>query len=45
MEPHQFEELASEMQVLHKSMKNVIEIVFTTSLLLALSTHEWASKS
>jgi hypothetical protein len=45
MEPQQFEEIANEMQTLHKSMKNVIEIVFVTSPLLALSTHGWASKS
>jgi len=45
MEPQQFEEIASEIQILHKSMKNVIEIAFAISPLLALSTHGWASKS
>jgi hypothetical protein len=45
MDPDQFEEISNEIQLLHKSMKNVIEIVFATSPLLALSTHGWASKS
>lgn len=40
-----FEEIASDLQVLHKSMKNLIEIVFATSPLLALSTHGWSWKS
>ena len=45
MDPVQFEELTMEIQSLHKGMKNVIDIVFATSPLLALSTHGWASKS
>jgi hypothetical protein len=39
MEPQQFEEISAEFQNLHKAMKNVIEAVFATSPLLALSTH------
>jgi len=45
MEQQQFEEISSEVQALHKSMKNIMEIVFATSPLLALSTHGWAWKS
>lgn len=45
MDSKQFEEIANEIQSLHKAMKNVIEIVFATSPLLALSTHGWDSKS
>lgn len=41
----QFEEISNEMKMLHKPMKNVMEVVFATSPLLALSTHGWASKS
>ena len=45
MDPQQFEEISNDVQVLHKSMKNVIEMVFATSPILALSTHGWAGKS
>jgi hypothetical protein len=45
MEPQQLEEIADEIQNLHKPMKNVIEVVFATSPLLALSTHGWRQKS
>jgi hypothetical protein len=45
MDLQQFEDIANEMQMLHKAMKNVMEVVFATSPLLALSTHGWASKS
>jgi hypothetical protein len=41
MDPQQFEDISAEMQTLHKSMKNLIEIVFAISPLLALSTHGW----
>jgi hypothetical protein len=44
MDPDQFEDLSNAMQILHKPMKNVIEIVFASSPLLALSTHGWASQ-
>ena len=45
MDPVQFEELTVEIQALHKAMKNVMDIVFAMSPLLALSTHGWVSKS
>ena len=45
MDSQQFEDISDEMQILQKSMKNVMEIVFATSPLLALSTHRWGSKS
>lgn len=43
MDPEQFEEISNEVQTMHKSMKNLIEIVFATSPILALSTHGWGS--
>lgn len=45
MEPEQLEEVSNEIQALHRSIKNVAEIVFAVSPLLALSTHGWASIS
>ena len=45
MDPQQFEDVSHEMQALHRSIKNVIEIVFAISPLLALSTRGWASTS
>jgi hypothetical protein len=45
MEPNQLEEIIIEMQKLHKAMKNVLEISFATSPLLALSTHGWSSRT
>jgi hypothetical protein len=45
MDSEQLEDIADEMQMLHKSMKNMMEIVFATSPLLALSTSGWGSKS
>jgi len=44
MGQQQFEEISNEMQNLHKSMKNLMEIVFATSPLLALSTHGWSGR-
>jgi hypothetical protein len=41
MEPSKLEEIADEIQALHKSMKNLIEIVFAISPLLVVSTHGW----
>lgn len=41
MDPLKLEEIADEIQGLHKSMKNLIEMVFAISPLLALSTHGW----
>jgi hypothetical protein len=45
MDSQQFEDISNELQFFQKSMKNIIEIVFATSPLLALSTHGWDSKS
>jgi len=45
MDPQQLEDVSNEIQALHRSIKNVIEIVFAISPLLALSTQGWASKS
>lgn len=44
MDLQQLEDITNEMQTLHKSMKNMMEIVFATSPLLALSTTGWGSK-
>lgn len=44
MEPQQIEDVSDDMETLHKSMKNIIEIVFATSPILALSTHGWAAQ-
>jgi hypothetical protein len=41
MDPQQFEDISSEIQSLHQTMKNMMEVVFATSPLLALSTHGW----
>jgi hypothetical protein len=45
LDPQQFEDISNEMKTLHKSMKNLIEVVFATSPLLALSTQGWATKN
>ena len=45
MDPEQLEEVSNEIEGLHKSMKNVIKIVFAISPLLVLSMQGWASKS
>lgn len=45
MDEQKFQDVSSQIQTLHRSMKNVIEIVSATSPLLALSTHGWALKS
>jgi hypothetical protein len=45
MDAGHLEEISQEIQTLHKSMKNVIEIVFAISPLMALSTRGWASKN
>ena len=41
MDPEQFQDIANTIHSLHKSMKNVMEIVFAISPLLALSTYGW----
>jgi hypothetical protein len=38
-------DLAEEMKDLHKSMKNLIEIVFAVSPLMILSTYGWGWRS
>ena len=43
IDPQQLEDLAKKIEPLHRSMKNMMEIVFAISPLLALSTHGWAS--
>jgi hypothetical protein len=45
MDVQEFNKIFKEIQVLQKSMKNMMEIVFASSPLLALSTHGWASRS
>jgi len=45
MDPEQLEEISDELQLLQRSMKNVMDIVFAISPLLALSTYGWDSKS
>jgi hypothetical protein len=41
LDESEFEEILSEMDTLHKSIKNIMEFVFATSPLLALSTSGW----
>lgn len=41
----EFDDVCTEMESMHKSMKNAMEMVFSTSPLLALQTRGWASKS
>lgn len=45
MDSQQFEDIYEELHILQKSMKNIMEIVFATSPLLALSTRGWDSRS
>jgi hypothetical protein len=45
MDASQLEEIAHEIEGFHKSMKNLIEIVFAISPLLALSTQGWTWKT
>lgn len=44
MEGQQLDEISDEIKDLHKPMKHIIEVVFATSPILAISTHGWASK-
>ena len=44
MNAQELEDISNEMEIMHKSMKNVLEIVFASSPLLALSTRSWSSK-
>jgi hypothetical protein len=41
MDEEQLVQISSEMQMLHKSMKNIMEFAFATSPLLVLSTSGW----
>lgn len=41
MDPQQLEDISNDIQNLHKPLKNMIEIVFAASPILALSTHGW----
>jgi hypothetical protein len=41
LDPHQFEDISNEVQLLGQSIKNVMEFAFAISLLLAISTHGW----
>jgi hypothetical protein len=41
MDLPQLELLSNEIQALHRPMKNIIQIVFAVSPLLALSPHGW----
>jgi hypothetical protein len=43
MEPQQLEGIINALLPLHKSIQNIINIVFATSPLLALATHGWAA--
>lgn len=45
MNPQLLEDTSDSILTLHKSMKNVIDIVFAISPLLALSTHGWSSRN
>jgi hypothetical protein len=41
LEDEQLQEISQQMQLLHSSIKNIMEYVFATSPLLALSTNGW----
>ena len=45
MDTQQFTDVSEAIQTLHRAMKNVMEIVFAASPLLALSTHGWALRA
>jgi hypothetical protein len=45
MSPEEFEDISKEMEQMHKSMKNAMEMVFATSPLLALQTGGWSRRS
>jgi hypothetical protein len=42
MDTSQLDEIATEIEALHKSMKNLIEIAFALSPLMLLSTQGWS---
>lgn len=41
MEPEDLEGIINEIVALHRSMKNLMEMAFAISPLLALATHGW----
>jgi hypothetical protein len=41
----EFEDVCNEMKIMHKQMKNAMEMVFAISPLLALQTRGWGGKS
>ena len=45
MDLKQLEDFSNKIQALHRSIKNVIEMVFAVSPLIVLSTQGWALKS
>ena len=45
MEPSELDQISNEIQGIHKAMKNITEIVFATSPLLALSPSGWSWKN
>jgi hypothetical protein len=45
MDKQQLIDFSESIQSLYRAMKNVMEIVFAASPLLALSTHGWAMKA
>ena len=45
MDPEQLEDISNEIEALHRSIKNLMEIVFAISPLLALSTRDWSITS
>lgn len=45
MDSQQLDDHIKEMEDIHKAMKNVIEIVFATSPIMALSTHGWGGRT
>ena len=40
----EFEDICNEMKIMHKQMKNAMEMVFAISPLLALQTRGWGGK-
>ena len=44
MDPVQLEYVSNEIQALNRLMKNAMEIVFSISPLLALSTQGWSAR-
>jgi len=45
MDAQQFDDISAELQILHRAMKNIMEMVFAVSPLFVLSTRGWDSRS